>query len=231
MDHQQTYQKHRRNNFGLDQQTDYINSTIDSYLPKRKAQLKIELSILIPTLDCRESQFKDLCTKLKKQISKWNLEDKVEIVYFKDNKHHTVGYKRNKLMDKASGEYVCFLDDDDDIHKDYVKILLDALKNKPDCVGITGILTDKGQNPTEFTQSLLNKTHSKKDGKYLWPIRHLNPVKKEIASKFKFTNKNNGEDTDWHMQLARSKLLETEIFVPTPIYFYNYDLDRSETRK
>lgn len=226
----QVYQKRMKSNFDLDKQTDYISSSLDKQPIKKREQTKVDLSILIPTLNSREAQFKNLYANLESQITKWNLQDKVEVVYFKDNKHHTVGHKRNKLMEKSCGQYVCFLDDDDDIHADYIKILFDALQSKPDCVGITGIITDKGQNPTEFVQSLQNKTHSKKNGQYLWPIRHLNPVKKELATKFKFTNKNNGEDTDWHIKLNRSGLLKTEVFIDKPIYFYNYDLDKSETR-
>lgn len=227
---QRVYQLHLRNKFGIDKQTDYINSTIDSFVPKKKASLQIELSILIPTLDSRQDQFKTLYAKLKKQLEKHKLQTKVEVVYFKDNKHHSVGYKRNKLIEKAVGKYICFLDDDDDVHTDYIKILFDALSSQPDCVGISGIITDKGQNPTPFIQSLQNKGHSKKDGKYLWPIRHLNPIKRDIAAKFIFPDKNNGEDTSWHMSILRSGLLKTEAFVEIPIYFYNYDLDKSETR-
>ena len=41
-----------------------------------------------------------------------------------DNKRRSVGSKRNCLLDSAHGEYVSFIDDDDEVATDYVDKIL-----------------------------------------------------------------------------------------------------------
>ena len=220
------FNERKKNRFDLDQQTNYINSSLDG----QKIKNEVWLSILIPSLPSRKISFERLYKTLGQQIERCNLSTKVEIVYFLDEKIYSVGYKRNQLIKKSRGKYICFIDDDDSIDENYIRLIFNALQKKPDCVGIKGVITFKGESPIVFSQSLENKGHAKKENSYLWPIRHLNPIKREIAERFEFPEKNDGEDTTWCLKLNRSKLLKTEVKIDKPIYFYNFDLEKSETR-
>jgi glycosyltransferase involved in cell wall biosynthesis len=46
----------------------------------------------------------------------------IELIAFFDNKKRTIGKKRDEMLDLAKGEYLVFIDDDDRIAPDYVKI-------------------------------------------------------------------------------------------------------------
>ncbi len=182
-------------------------------------------SILICTLDEREAQFAKLHDKLQKQIKDCGLQNEIEILLFKDNREHKVGYKRNQLIEQSNGKYVCFLDDDDDIHEQYIEMIYKALQTDPDCVKLVGIMSTNGTNPQKFVHSLEFNTRYEYDmqGQYfVRPPNHLNPIRRSIACQFLFPEANFGEDKHWAMAIANSKLLKTEAVIDEPYYFYLY---------
>lgn len=181
-------------------------------------------SILICTIEGREESFDQLCNKLKSQINALGLCDEIEILSCKDKRgEHSVGLKRNKLMEQSSGCYIQFLDDDDDIHDDFIKIIYEKLQNNPDCVSLTGIITTNGTDPKTFIHSIKYDEYFEQNNTYFRPPNHINPIKRSIAIQFAFPEKNVGEDTDWAMSIARSKLIKTEEVIDIPYYFYRYD--------
>jgi hypothetical protein len=190
------------------------------FLKSRYKLIDPKLSILICTLDERSAVFNRIYNKLYEQIRKHGLEKQVEILFFKDNRRYTVGKKRNELVNRSSGEYICFVDDDDDVHSDYVKLIYDKLQDNPDCVNLQGIITTDGKNPRLFIHSIKYKSWYEKDGIYYRPPNHLNPIKRDIALKFKFPEINYGEDAKWSMAIANSGLLKTEAHISVPYYFY-----------
>lgn len=179
-------------------------------------------SILICTLEERKEQFKRIYTKLQNQIKANKLEDKVEILYFCDNREFSVGHKRNVLLKESKGLYVCFIDDDDNVHDQYIEIIHDKLKNNPDCVSLWGIYTVNHKNPRLFTHSIKYKTYFESNNIFYRPPNHLNPIRRSIAIQFPFPEISYGEDTNWAMQIARSGLIKTEEEIQTPYYFYEY---------
>lgn len=178
----------------------------------------MRLSILIPTLKERAEKFKFIHGKLLKQASK-----KVEILSYVDNREKSIGFKRNLLLDKAKGDYVCFVDDDDDVSDTYIDNILKALKTNPDCVSMTGIITFSGNHPRTFIHSLKYKTFFDADSIYYRPPNHLNPIKTSIAKQFKFPDKSFSEDADWAMQICNADVLKTEVEINTPYYFYRFE--------
>ena len=73
----------------------------------------VRLSILIPTLESRQQQFEWLYDKLATQVRRHGLEGEVEILSLRDDGTTSIGYKRNRLMEQAQGEFIVFVDDDD----------------------------------------------------------------------------------------------------------------------
>ena len=74
-----------------------------------KSPENIKLSILILSIPSRIKQLETLLEKLENQFD----DDRVEILVMLDNKSFHIYEKRNELLDMARGEYLCFLDDDD----------------------------------------------------------------------------------------------------------------------
>jgi hypothetical protein len=181
-----------------------------------------KLSILICTLKERKKEFDFIYKKIKKQISSLGLEDRVEVLFFKDDRDFSVGLKRNSLLAQSSGEYVCFLDDDDDVHQDYIKMIYEKIYNKPDCISLKGILFEHKKTKKIFIHSIAYKDYIKKDSVFYRPPNHLNPIKRSIAIQFQFPDKNKSEDTEWAMKIARSGLLKKEEVIDSPYYFYKY---------
>ncbi|HLB93679.1 MAG TPA: glycosyltransferase family A protein [Candidatus Babeliales bacterium] len=186
---------------------------------------KIKWSILIPTIVERAPVFEKLYAELTRQITILNLTNQIEILYFRDQRgENLVGFKRNLLLEKSLGEYTCFVDDDDLVHKNYIQMIYEKLRTNPDCVSLTGIITTNGRNPRRFVHYIkYNRWFTGPDKIYYRPPNHLNPIKRTIACQFKFPLQNNGEDSDWSMQICKSQLIKTESEILKPYYFYRFN--------
>ncbi len=167
-----------------------------------------------------------LITKLQGQISKCSFA--AEILY-DDSEFDTIGEKRNRLLKNAKGKYLCFVDDDDDISNNYIERLRWASISDCDCASLRGVITTDGKNPLIFEHSIRYKEwKTNKEGEsphattYERFPNHLNMVRSSIAKKFKFTEKNYGEDFDWSKKLHESGLIKTEQQIPDIIYLYKY---------
>lgn len=180
------------------------------------------VSILIPTIKRDERLLEDLKFKLARQKAKAHAH-RLEIV-IDDAEHDTIGTKRNRLMERARGEYLCFFDSDDWPSDDYVDQLLKAADSGKDCASLKGIITFDGKNPAIFEHSIRYKEWKTTNNaiKYERYPNHLNLIRTSIARQFKFPEINHGEDQDWSTQIFKSELLKTEHYIPTVIYYYRY---------
>ena len=178
----------------------------------------IQLSILICTIEKRETRFKVLMAELNSQIEGKS----VEILSKCDAGQMSIGEKRNWLLDHAKGEWLCFVDDDDWIDQDYIGIILKALEREPDVVQMIGVMNTDGFSHKRFEHSINHVQYFENLGIYYRPPNHLNPMRSTIAKKFKFPETSHGEDTDWALQIRNSGLLVTEAIIDKPIYHYRY---------
>lgn len=183
------------------------------------------LSILIPTLPDRAASFNNLFFELNFQIEMQNAFGLVEIITDDSDKNiKSIGKKRNDLLSRANGEYICFIDDDDKVANNYIRLLLKALLNKPDCVSLKGVITTDGQMPRVFEHSIkyteYKTTHNLVT--YERYPNHLNTIKSSIAKQFKFPEINFGEDTDWATQIKDSGLLKKEVHIDEILYYYQF---------
>jgi glycosyltransferase involved in cell wall biosynthesis len=180
----------------------------------------MKLSILICTLPQRAEMFNFIFEKLSKQINSSN-KNQVEIVS-DDNIHITTGEKRNQLISKAKGEFVVFVDDDDDVYDYYISEILSTIENNPyiDCIGTNGIISFNGQNQRNWYISIDYKHwHEKADGYYRTP-NHISPIRKSIAEQITFPNTHHGEDFAFSMAIY--PLLKNEAKIEKPMYHYKY---------
>ena len=91
----------------------------------------MDLSILIATVPPRKKYLNRLLTNLQKQIVENNLEDRIEIIVYKDNFESVVGYKFNKLIESAKGKYCVLIGDDDVLSDDYCISIIKAIDENP----------------------------------------------------------------------------------------------------
>ena len=180
------------------------------------------LSILICSLTNRKEMIDGLLAILSPQLI-----DGVQILLNSDGGKKSVGYKRNELIRAASGKYITFIDDDDIVSDDYVSLILDAVKDDCDVVGIHLLMTRAMEPETECRtyhslkyKKWWDENDPDRPGKkrYFRNPNHLNPVKREYAIAIGFPEINHGEDHDYSKKLL--PLLKTEVYIEKPIYTY-----------
>lgn len=174
------------------------------------------LSILICHLPHRKPLLDKLLFEIRSQISAGRYE--VEILV--DPGPGTVGTKRQRLLDIAQGEYVCFVDDDDEVSSDYLSSIIPHL-GEYDVIGFQGDITTNGRNLKIFTISRLHSYEEKK-GIYYRFNNHLSPVRRSIALQIGFKDMSHGEDYDYGLRLHESGLIKTEKYIYKPLYHYKY---------
>jgi len=177
-------------------------------------ETKKRLSILICSIKGRERLLKKLMCKLDKQRI-----EGVEILVESDNRKISIGAKRNILLRKAKGDYVVFIDDDDDISDNYISKILKAISSNPDCVGVEGeVFFRKKNRRRKFIHSLRYESWFERDNVYYRCPNHISPVKRELALQVMFSDKSKGEDKEYSLKLH--PLLKSEVCIKGPIYYY-----------
>lgn len=177
------------------------------------------LSILICTIPDREEKYEKLIEELYFQKQGFDVE-----ILTDDTPREliTIGAKRNRLLERATGKYVCFIDDDDTVSRDYVKDIVKGCQSDMDCVSLRGVITMNGQTPEIFEHSIKYKAWAttRNPIKYERYPNHLNPIKAEIAKQFKYPETYFGEDHDWSTQVYNSGLIKTEYYIDKVLYNY-----------
>lgn len=182
----------------------------------------VKLSILIATMPSREANLKHLLSILGPQIIgnvpvDLEMNRDMEIMGNPMN----IGRKRNEMLKDCRGEYIVFIDDDDEISSNYVSLILDACKSGADCIGISGIITTNGLDKRQWHISKeYGHWHTAPDGTYLRTPNHISPVKRELALQAGFPEIAFGEDAEYSRRLL--PLLKTEVKIEQNIYHYKY---------
>lgn len=178
----------------------------------------MKLSILILTIVGREAQYESLVRSLSDQYTGTD----VQICTSKDNKENSIGKKRNELLEMAIGDYLCFIDDDDRVSKNYIKLLMEGIDKGVDCCSLVGEITFDGKNPKPFIHSIKHDRYWEDERAYYRFPNHLNCVKSEIAKQFTFPLKNFSEDTEWAVKVHESGLIKIEHEINETIYYYDF---------
>ena len=193
------------------------------------------LSILIPSIPERREQLLSLTGKLYRQILA--LQDThpslgfVELI-IDDSKKFTdgglsIGEKRNALLQRASGEYLCFLDDDDEPTPNYIEQLVRMCNEGND------ICTFRCLVKNDHYWSLIDMRLSNEVNEEVNPNAvikrtpwHVCPVKRLWAQNVEFTYLNHNEDWTWMEEVL--KLLHTESHTDMILTQYNHSEAGSE---
>lgn len=144
----------------------------------------------------------------------------VEVIVNEDNREMILGDKRNALLEKAKGEYIVFFDSDDFPEPNYVKEIMGAIKQSPDCVGFKIAMTTNGKQPEVCIHSLRNKEWTHNGSEYLRNVTHFNPVRKDLAIQAGFPSIRFGEDKVYSDKV--SALCKNEVFIDKFLFNYRY---------
>lgn len=183
----------------------------------------IQLSILIPSIPSRLQQAVALYGKLLEMVGGRN----IEVLMLTDNKHRTIGAKREALKSLAQGKYFMFCDDDDEfisLDDIYEATFRDAdvIDFKAECLNMDG-------STFIVAQRLGNKVeHNTSDGKYLDCNR---PPFPNCAWHHKFRGESfpdvsYGEDWGWVSKCLPN--VKTEAYIDKVLFKYNFNPSSSE---
>ena len=186
----------------------------------------MKLSITIPSLPSRTDKLTYLYSKLEKQISQ-NSKD-VEILSIVDNKTMTIGRKRQALFQLARGQYICQIDDDDDIEDTFIPKVLHAIQQtngEPEVINyyqrcdIDGdilIVRPSIEYPTnDSLQGIDNRTKQKVMLRYPW---HWSCWRSDVAKMSAFYDCNSQEDNLFPRTLQQ--IVKKEYLIPEVLVHY-----------
>ena len=174
------------------------------------------LSILTPAIWNRESA-KFLAAAISEQIGSAPVE---HLVLF-DNRARSIGAKRQSLVDIARGEYIAFVDDDDDVSEDYVARLLEATKTRAD------VITFRQRAIYNGLESEVHFGINNQDGPFnpggitLRAPWHVCAWKRERVQGCLFLEANYSEDIAWCLQARRRA--RTAHHIDSVLHTYRHD--------
>lgn len=140
----------------------------------------------------------------------------------------SIGEKRQCLLDKAKGKYICYLDSDDWIAPNYLEALVRLCQSDMD------VCTFKNMTKTSGYWAVINMllgvdnedaTPSKTVMRSPW---HICPIRRSIAIRHSFPKTNYGEDWEWLNEVLKE--CETEAHSQMILHEYRHGV-HSESDK
>lgn len=183
----------------------------------------MDVSILIPTMTPRKSLFEVVRAEIQRQAAECP-QIRVEILWESDNGELTLGQKRNVLVDRCTGRYHCFIDDDDILAPDYLRTFVPMITSGVDydCASFVGAHYNRGVFTKLFHHSLVYSEWDETPDRYVRTISPMNLIKTDIVREVRYKDIRNTEDHEFSKRLMASGLVTTEFEIdPThPIYHY-----------
>lgn len=186
------------------------------------------LSILIPSIPERAGNRGLLCRELERRKS--NLPDEigtVEIIV-DDSKSFlkgglSIGKKRQGLVEKAAGKYLCFLDDDENISPIYIETLVRLCNENKDVCTFRSIIKLKDYWGL-VDMRLVYKVNDQASPDYTVrrPPWHICPVRSDFAKLYEFQDINNAEDFEWFAKVLSH--CTTEAHTQRILFQYNHGI-------
>lgn len=190
--------------------------------------MKPLLSILIPSIPSRfESHLLPLWKELQRQCNESMYGSRVEILILSDNKHRSIGAKRQALLNLAQGEYIAFMDDDDKPSDNYIDQIMNVKLSKDiDVITFNQHVSINGElYPLTFRFGHEVNEEPNKDG-FARPPWHVCFWRRDVVQHCTFPNSNYGEDWAWAEQA--NKCAKTSYHIDEFMMTYVYDENVSE---
>lgn len=183
----------------------------------------IQLSILIPSIPSRWGSAIACYNSLLTMIGK----RRIEVLMLTDNKHRSIGAKREALKNLAQGKYFMFCDDDDTFTS--IKEIYAATFHDVDVIDFKAKCSNDDGSTYIVRQRLgYDVEHNTKNGRYLNCKRPPFP-NCAWAAKFKaysFPGISYGEDWIWVEQCLKEA--KTERYINKVLFNYNFNPEITE---
>lgn len=183
--------------------------------------MKPKLSILTPTISPRIDQQHSLQQKIESAVGRNGLEGLVEHLVLSDNRARSIGAKRQALVDISRGEYIAFVDDDDDITDCCLGELLHAIKTGADVITFQQRAIYNGQESTVVFKLGQGDGPFTPGGETLRDAWHVCAWRRELVADCVFPESNYGEDRVWAMQARQ--WAKTTVHIPKILHTYRHD--------
>jgi len=197
----------------------------------------IILSILIPTITERFDMFTKLFNEVQRQLQYMDTFHptlgRIEVLVDDSPKFLdgglSIGKKREALVKRAEGKYLCFLDDDESISPAYIETLVRLCQFDADVVTFRNI--SKMGNFWMIVEMGLEFENDQANDKYIVRRKpwHICPVKTEYAKLYDFIDTSYAEDWSWMEKVLTHCV--TEAKTESIIHQYNYSSKHSEADK
>lgn len=195
------------------------------------------LSILCATTPDRHEMFTNLYNELQTQLTFMETFHaslgEIEILV-DDSKRFldgglSIGKKREALVKRATGRYICFLDSDENIAPNYLETLVRLCQQDKD------VCTFRSLARTDFYWSIIDMRLGS-ENEEATPDRivkrncwHICPIRTEYAQRYEFEDKNYAEDWDWMKQVLKD--CKTEAHTDAILHEYRHSKLISEADK
>ena len=190
------------------------------------------LSILIPTVVGREKEIQGIGHSVIMQVKNMGIWEQfkdirfqilpskeVELITCKDDKTLSIGEKRELLYKQASGLYSWQIDDDDSIADNAIELILEAIKQKPDCITFRENCMMNGKYYTCNHSLKYDDWADNFDGfDFVRTPFYKDVIKTSIAQSVPFQHIRYGEDHAWSRDLK--PYLKNEVHIDKEIYYY-----------
>jgi len=176
----------------------------------------LELSVLMAAMKHRPWQrMKDA---LESQARKHP--GRVEVLIELDAGQVPSGRKRQSLLERSQGTYVCYVDDDDTVADWYITRLLEGIASDPDVVTFNLNYLESGRITEIWRFGLW--PNQRQAGRMC--VNHLCAWRREIATRVAWCPAlGYGDVTLWFEPLFASGLIETEHHIEESLYHYFYE--------
>ncbi len=201
----------------------------------------MKLSILMAGLSTRQRPIEEqIKTQIYQQLSYRNIRETsheniqgfhhedVEFLRLIDNGELTSGQKRSLLTKAASGQYVCFIDDDDILSVDYVRQLYDASIKNPDVITFNLKMIRNGYERETWHFGL----HPNLRAAGLMCVNHLCAWRKDLALQVNWDPLlGNSDDRLWFEPLYYKGVINTQYHINKVLYHYLYESNITVNQK
>lgn len=177
-------------------------------------------SILIPSVVTRKPKLQKLINMLEPQIERYDGD--IQVLIYWNNFETPLSKIRQALLEYAKGDYISFIDDDDEIPPYYCQEIYKRLDGV-DYIGFKMDFYQNGVLQKPVIHSLANEGWFDDDKGFYRRATFLNPVRRDLANQCTFDvgtyAEGIAEDTAWAQQL--SEILRTEHFIDRSMYYYH----------
>jgi glycosyltransferase involved in cell wall biosynthesis len=131
------------------------------------------------------------------------------------------------MRQSATGDYICFIDDDDLVHPQYVSMIYPLLDGV-DYIGFDVEQRINGSHRAVAQHSLQFSGVGQDDRRGHWrDISHLNPMLRTLALTEPMMGFP-GEDTGWATAMRNLGIVKTEHYIPFILYYYMFDTIKAD---